>query len=67
MITGRLTLQLDPRSDGEGIAGRLRDGTGEEHHFTGWLGLLSLLEEARQALASERPVGPGAGKGSKCD
>jgi hypothetical protein len=66
VTSNRLTLEIEPRPDGQGIAGRLCDGTGEEHHFTGWLGLVSLLEEARLAVVSERPSGPGApGKGAE--
>jgi hypothetical protein len=42
-----LTLHIEPRPNGQPIAGRLRDSCGEEHHFTGWLGLLTLLEQAR--------------------
>jgi hypothetical protein len=41
----RLTLELRP--DGAGIAGSLCDELGSQHPFTGWLGLLTLLEAAR--------------------
>jgi hypothetical protein len=66
-MTGNpLTLHLEPRAEGDGIAGRLRDGCGEEHHFTGWLGLLSLLEEARLAVVPESPRGSGtSGRGAE--
>jgi hypothetical protein len=41
----RLTLEL--RSEGAGVAGSLYDEHGAQHRFTGWLGLLTLLEAAR--------------------
>lgn len=53
-----LTLHIDPRPDGHPIAGRLCDSGGGEHHFTGWLGLLSLLEEARLKQASDSGDSP---------
>jgi len=58
MTRNTLTLQIEPRPDGDGIAGRLLDGCGEEHQFDGWLGLLSLLEEARMATSTNRNGGP---------
>ena len=60
MRSNRLTLHIEPRPEGDGIAGQVCDGIGEERHFTGWLGLLSLLEEARQAVVAERAIDPGA-------
>jgi hypothetical protein len=60
MTSKPLTVHIEPRPDGEVIAGRLCDGHGEEHQFTGWLGLLSLLEEARLAVVAEPPARPGA-------
>jgi hypothetical protein len=57
-VTGaRLTLHIDSGPEGQVIAGRLRDGCGEEHQFTGWLGLLSLLEQVRLGIADERSAG----------
>ncbi|HEX8085485.1 MAG TPA: hypothetical protein VF529_14425 [Solirubrobacteraceae bacterium] len=41
----RLSLELRPR--GAALCGSLRDEGGTEHEFTGWLGLLTLLEDAR--------------------
>jgi hypothetical protein len=41
----QLTLELD--SDEAGRTGRLCDELGVEHRFSGWLGLLTLLEAAR--------------------
>ena len=41
----RLTLELRP--DGAGMAGSLCDELGGQHPFSGWLGLLTLLEAAR--------------------
>jgi hypothetical protein len=61
VTSNRLTLQIEPRPESEAIAGRLSDGRGEEHHFTGWLGLLTLLEQARAAVATEAPSGSGGG------
>jgi hypothetical protein len=64
VVTGsRLILQIEAHADGEGIAGRLCDGSGEEHRFTGWLGLLTLLEQARVATAAERSGDPNDRRG----
>jgi len=52
-----LTLHLEPAPADQAIAGMLRDGCGQEHRFTGWLGLLTLLEQARVTVALERPAG----------
>lgn len=41
----RLSLELRPA--GAHVAGSLVDERGLEHAFTGWLGLLTLLEAAR--------------------
>ena len=40
----RLELELEPRSEGDPIAGVLRDGDGVARPFHGWLELASLLE-----------------------
>jgi hypothetical protein len=48
-----LRLVLAPLSDENRIAGRLCDERGEEHRFSSWLGLLSLLDAAR---ARTRPA-----------
>ena len=54
MTTNRaLTLSLEPSDVGEPIAGSLRDERGDEHRFTGWLGLLTLLEQAQPRGANE--------------
>jgi hypothetical protein len=53
VTSNQLTLQIEPRPDCDGIAGRLRNGNGEEHRFTGWLGRLTLLEQARLKAASD--------------
>ena len=42
-----LRLALELRPAGAHLAGSLVDECGEEHAFTGWLGLLTLLEAAR--------------------
>ena len=42
-----LCLSLELRPCGAALAGSLRDERGEEHAFTGWLGLITLLEAAR--------------------
>lgn len=55
--TRRLTLSLEPPGDGEPIAGWLCDERGEERQFTGWLGLLSLLEQARLTVTHEPEQG----------
>jgi hypothetical protein len=51
MTNRTLTLQLEPHADGELIAGWVCDQRGEEHRFVGWLGLLTLIEQARLAAA----------------
>jgi hypothetical protein len=56
-----LTLRLDSGAD-EPIAGSLRDECGEEHRFTGWLGLFTLLERTRLVAASE-PAERGESRG----
>jgi hypothetical protein len=53
---GLLTLRLDPNTGGQVIAGWICDERGE-HYFTGWLGLLTLLEQARAKVAAEQEVG----------
>jgi hypothetical protein len=58
VTTNRLTLHIEPPSDGHAIAGRICDGRGEEYRFTGWLALLTLLEQARLATAADRSAGP---------
>ena len=52
--TRRLTLSLEPPGDGELITGWLCDERGEERQFTSWLGLLSLLEQARLTVTTNR-------------
>jgi hypothetical protein len=52
MTTNRpLTLHLEPHADSQLIAGWLCDERGDERYFTGWLGLLTLLEQARLVAA----------------
>jgi hypothetical protein len=53
----RLTLRLEPPSDREPIAGWLCDERGYERHFAGWLGLLTLLEQARLTVTGEPDLG----------
>ena len=54
MSTGPLiTVRLDPEASGQVIAGWIGDGGGDEHYFTGWLGLLTMLEQARQVATAE--------------
>jgi hypothetical protein len=42
-----LRLILSTGADPNRVAGQLRDEQGQEHSFSSWLGLLSLLEAAR--------------------
>jgi hypothetical protein len=42
-----LFLALELRPSGAALHGALYDERGTEHEFTGWLGLLTLLEAAR--------------------
>jgi hypothetical protein len=53
-----LRLALELRGDGAGVAGSLRDELGARHPFTGWLGLLTLLEAARLRSRDARPGPP---------
>jgi hypothetical protein len=41
-----LRLSLELRPGGTAPCGSLRDERGTEHEFIGWLGLLTLLEDA---------------------
>jgi hypothetical protein len=45
-----LRLAVELRPCGDGLAGSVTDEQGAEHSFTGWLGLLTLLETARTKL-----------------
>jgi hypothetical protein len=58
VTSNRLTLHIESRPDAERIAGRLCDGCGEEHRFSGWLGLLTLLEQARRETVAAGPALP---------
>lgn len=42
-----LRLSLELRPSGAALCGSVYDEAGAEHEFTGWLGLLTLLEAAR--------------------
>ena len=41
-----LRLSVELRPSGAALCGSVRDEGGTEHEFTGWLGLLTLLEAA---------------------
>ena len=45
-------IWLEPQSDGERIAGRLRDQHGNDWPFSSWLGLLTLIERMRGSAPS---------------
>jgi len=45
-----LQLTLALAVDEDRISGRLRDERGDEHRFSSWLGLLTLLEAVRQRV-----------------
>jgi hypothetical protein len=53
-----LSLSLELSSDGQRIAGRLRDRHGNDWPFSSWLGLLTLIERLRAGAASptEKPA-----------
>jgi hypothetical protein len=51
--TTQLTLELD--LDGESISGDAIDADGERHHFSGWIGLMGVLDAL---LDRARPDGP---------
>ena len=50
-----MRLGLELRADGERVAGSLYDERGAEHAFSGWLGLLTLLEAARARTGGGAP------------
>jgi hypothetical protein len=52
VTTNELRLSLDGDLRDGHIAGRLYDQRGEEHAFSGWLRLLTLLESARRGAAA---------------
>jgi hypothetical protein len=39
------TIRMELRRDGDLPTGRVRDGTGQVRDFTGWLGLISAIDE----------------------
>jgi hypothetical protein len=45
-----LRMALELRREGARISGLLRDERGTEHRFSGWLGLLTLLDAAHRSL-----------------
>jgi hypothetical protein len=42
----RLEVQIDVEDDDEHVFGTVRTETGEDVSFVGWIGLLSLLQQA---------------------
>ncbi len=48
-----LTLRLERHAHHELIAGWLYDERGGEQYFAGWLGLITLLEQARLKAATD--------------
>jgi hypothetical protein len=66
MTTSRsLTLRLEPNPDGQSIAGWVVDERGDEHYFAGWLGLLTLLEQARLGACGRQHGGGYEGAGRR--
>jgi hypothetical protein len=51
-------LALELRAEGAALSGSIVDERGTEQAFTGWLGLLTVLEAARVRV--EQPAGAGA-------
>ena len=51
--TTQLTLELE--LDGDSISGNAIDAGGERHHFSGWIGLMGVLDAL---LDRARPGGP---------
>jgi hypothetical protein len=51
-MASELRLRLDANLRDDRIAGRLYDEHGDEHRFSGWLALLTLLEYARRGAAA---------------
>ena len=55
MVDARpLQLTLALVVDEDRISGRLRDERGDEHRFSSWLGLLTLLEATRQQVGESQ-------------
>jgi hypothetical protein len=54
-MAATLQLTLFPRAETPRIAGLLLDERGQEHGFSSWLDLLSLLEGARARTAGRPP------------
>ena len=54
--TRSLSLSLELHSEGERIAGLLRDEHGNDWPFSSWLGLLTLIERLR--LRASSPTKP---------
>jgi hypothetical protein len=52
VISNELRLSLDADLRGNRIAGRLYDERGDEHPFSSWLGLLTVLESARRGAGA---------------
>ena len=52
-----LYLALALRASGGAMSGSLFDESGREHPFTGWLGLLTLLEAACTRAARVERIG----------
>jgi hypothetical protein len=40
----RFTITLHLRVSGDSLSGRLDDGSGREHDFAGWLGLIAAID-----------------------
>ena len=51
--TPALCLALELRAEDGSVAGAIFDERGAEHAFTGWLGLLTLLEAASERVQPE--------------
>ncbi len=62
----RLSLELEPGS--EPITGRLSDGDGKQHVFTGWLDLAAALEAVRHSQQlTAFPTDPAQGDDSDAE
>jgi len=57
----QFTITLHLQVSGDSLSGRVDDGSGREHDFTGWLGLVAAIDGAltgsngRAVPAEERP------------
>jgi hypothetical protein len=60
MRTGTLTLTIDLEAEPEPFNGLVTPAHGDPRQFTGWLGLMSVLEDLLQRRGEDKAHMPGA-------